>query len=539
MYLSYYNLHSKPFQISPDPHFLWLSEKHKEALATLKYGILDNKGLILLTGDIGLGKTTLIHALLNSLSTDVITATILDPGLKRLDFVNYIANAFNIEKTFRSKGDFLIHFNRFLNDAYLKKKKVLLIIDEAQRLSNDMLEEVRLLSNLEKQDVKLLNIFLVGQEELNSLLSQKETRALKQRITINYKIEPLTENEIHDYIQYRLKIAGTNKKIFTPSAVQAVFSFSQGCPRLINIICDHALLTGYVKEISTLSADLIHECEEELRLPNQKTSLHTQKKTTPYTPVSRSVQKPAFHTANKTTLQQDPKPVEVANKHRPVVKSSLRINLYKANTYAAPKKKKKRHFLTYVWMLLLLTAAGYLVYTFGKSIDFKQIQNYFIKNNSREISKAIAPFPSKPDPIDQHTQENLDKMAEMVIEKQEAEELFLVLPHKTVIPFEFNSSQMSQLAYKNLDSLAENILKHTNIQVIIKGYTDVSGNSSYNKKISEFRANLVKSYLIGKGIDPLIITSIGIGSENPVDSNTNQSGRKTNRRVEIEIKKLN
>ena len=148
MYLSYYDLASKPFQISTDPKFLWLGEKHKEALATLRYGVWDNKGFLLLTGDVGTGKTTLINALINNIKGKVIVATVPDPGLEKMDFFNYIANAFKIKKVFQSKGSFLIYFKYFLLHVYKKKGKVLLIIDEAQRLNQELLEEILLLSNI-------------------------------------------------------------------------------------------------------------------------------------------------------------------------------------------------------------------------------------------------------------------------------------------------------------------------------------------------------------------------------------------------------
>ena len=163
MYLSFYNLKTKPFQISTDPKFLWLGENYKEALASLKYGIMDNKGFLLLTGGIGTGKTTLINALVNSLGDNTIVAIVPDPDLEKLDFFNFIANAFKIKKMFHSKGAFIIYMSHFLHNAYNNNKKVLLIIDEAQRLNPNFLEEIRTLSNIEKQNTKLINIFFVGQ----------------------------------------------------------------------------------------------------------------------------------------------------------------------------------------------------------------------------------------------------------------------------------------------------------------------------------------------------------------------------------------
>ena len=151
----------KPFQISSDPKYLWLGEKHQEALAVLKYGIMDNRGFLLLTGDVGTGKTTLINALINSLGDNIISAIIPDPGLELIDFLNYIANAFKLNKTCLSKGEFLAEFQTFLHNSHCDNKKVLLIIDEAQRLNPEILEEIRLLSNIEREDEKLLNIFFV------------------------------------------------------------------------------------------------------------------------------------------------------------------------------------------------------------------------------------------------------------------------------------------------------------------------------------------------------------------------------------------
>jgi len=164
MYTSFYKLHSKPFQISSDPAFMWFGEKHKEALATLKYGILDNKGFLLLTGDVGTGKTSLINSLIQSLSEDIVCASVPDPSLEKMDFLNYIALAFGIDREFTSKGSFLIHFKQFLLEAHENNKKVLLIIDESQLLSQEMLEEIRLLSNIEKTDSKLINIFFCRPE---------------------------------------------------------------------------------------------------------------------------------------------------------------------------------------------------------------------------------------------------------------------------------------------------------------------------------------------------------------------------------------
>jgi type II secretory pathway predicted ATPase ExeA len=271
MYLPYYNLKAKPFQMSTDPAFLWLGEKHREALAVLKYAILENKGVLALTGDVGTGKTTLINALLRSLGEDTVTATIYDPRLEVLDFFNTVAAAFKIEGTFDGKGQFILKFMDFLIKTHERNQKILLIIDESQAINEDLLEEIRLLSNLEAEYTRLLNIFFVGQNEFVDILQKYENRALRQRVTIRYHIEPLSLNETAAYIKYRLEVSGTTAPIFDSGAIDEVFLFSGGYPRLINIMCDHALLSGYVREVQVINANLIRECREEL-LVSKKTS---------------------------------------------------------------------------------------------------------------------------------------------------------------------------------------------------------------------------------------------------------------------------
>ena len=269
MYLSFYDLNTEPFKISTDPAFLWLGEKHKEALATLRYGILGNKGILLLTGDVGTGKTTLINMLLKNLGEDTIVATVPDPGLDRMDFYNYVASAFDINKTFYTKGEFILYLTHFLKTAYADNKKVLLIIDEAQRLNKDLLEEIRLLSNIELQHTKLINLFFVGQIEFNDIISSEENKALRQRITLRYNIDPLNLDETTEYVKHRLQVAGAKRTIFNTNAISELYSFSQGYPRLINVICDFALLTGFVKEQKVIDAAIIRECASELKIPQK------------------------------------------------------------------------------------------------------------------------------------------------------------------------------------------------------------------------------------------------------------------------------
>lgn len=260
MYRSHYQLILKPFQLNTDPKFLWLGEKHKEALAILKYGVIDQKGFLLVSGDVGTGKTTLINALLENIGEDTLVATIRDPALNLIEFYNLIALSFDIPEKFSSKIEFLSYFKEFLKQKYSENKRVLLIIDEVHSLSRDLLEHIRLLSNIELPEEKLINIFFVGQNEIHQTLALPECRALRQRISLVYHIDPLSNHETGMYIKHRLKVAGTKQDIFTPEAIREIHKFSMGYPRMINTLCDHALLTGYVRDLTTISPSIINEC---------------------------------------------------------------------------------------------------------------------------------------------------------------------------------------------------------------------------------------------------------------------------------------
>ncbi len=266
MYRSHYDIRERPFEISTDTRFLWMGEKHKEALAMLKYGVLARKGFLLLTGDVGTGKTTLVNALMESLNEDTLVANITDPLLEPIDFFNFIAASFGMEERFDNKVDFLLRFAVFLRQENAAGKNVLLILDEAHRFSKDLLEQFRLLSNIELPEKKLINMFLVGQNEFNRTLMSTDCRALRQRITLTYNIKPLSEEETLEYVRHRLKVAGTEAEIFHREAVGEVYRFSQGYPRLINIICDHALLTGFVRQANKITPTIIKECSQELCL---------------------------------------------------------------------------------------------------------------------------------------------------------------------------------------------------------------------------------------------------------------------------------
>jgi general secretion pathway protein A len=260
MYCEYYGFVQRPFELTPDPSFLFLGEAHREGLATLVYGVQSGKGFVLLTGEVGTGKTTLLHALLAQLDPRTASAFIFNPRLSPLDFFEMLFQEYGIEKKCTNKADYLICLNEYLIERLGNNESTLLIVDEAQTLSAEMLEEIRLLSNLETPTSKLIQIMLVGQPELNEMLSRPALRQLRQRIALRHHLRPFDERELRDYVSERLAKAGyTGKPIFSRSGLKVLFEASAGIPRVINNVCDAALLQGYARELSTVDGKLIRE----------------------------------------------------------------------------------------------------------------------------------------------------------------------------------------------------------------------------------------------------------------------------------------
>ncbi|HEX7128357.1 MAG TPA: AAA family ATPase [Thermodesulfobacteriota bacterium] len=248
MYLRFFGFAERPFNVTPDPRFLYLSAHHQEALAILTYGVRERKGFLVLTGEVGSGKTTLLHTLLDRLDPNVRAAYLFNTSLSQADLMRAVVEDFGVPTTSTSVGDLVAELNAWLIDRLARGENSVLIIDEAQNLSRELLESVRLLSNLETSKEKLLQLVLVGQPELNLTLNHPSLRQLKQRISLRYHIPPLTRTETLDYIVQRLRIAGATGRIFTDRALDEIYYYSRGIPRLINILADNALLTAYAKE---------------------------------------------------------------------------------------------------------------------------------------------------------------------------------------------------------------------------------------------------------------------------------------------------
>jgi len=267
MYLSFFGLSEKPFAITPDPRYLYLSERHAEALAHLLYGINESGGFIQLTGEVGTGKTTVVRTLLSRVPHHADVAVILNPRVTPVEFLLTICEELGLgvdEANRSSVKEMVDALNRRLLSAHADGRRVIVIVDEAQNLSAEVLEQVRLLTNLETPTQKLLQIILIGQPELRELLDRTDLRQLAQRITGRYHLKPLSRDETQQYVRHRLRVAGATGEIFTPAALREVHRLSAGIPRVINVCCDRALLGAYTQEKRKITPSLVRRAAGEV-----------------------------------------------------------------------------------------------------------------------------------------------------------------------------------------------------------------------------------------------------------------------------------
>ncbi|MFN0124011.1 MAG: ExeA family protein [Blastocatellia bacterium] len=266
MYRQFYGLRDIPFSLTPDPRFLYFTASHREVMANLHYGIQHGKGLIVATGEVGTGKTTMLRAMLARLDRSVLTAYIFNPGLTVAEFYHYLATSFGITQ-YSSRSDLLMKLGKLLMMRHARGLRTVIIVDEAQGLDGKLLEEVRLLLNFETYTEKQLQIILAGQPELRQILNDPGLRQLKQRISLRCEIKPLRADEVSAYIRARLKTAGASRlDLFTSEAVALIFRASEGIPRLINNICDNSLLTGFAMSAKQVTPDIVAEVVTSLDL---------------------------------------------------------------------------------------------------------------------------------------------------------------------------------------------------------------------------------------------------------------------------------
>ena len=274
MYKDFYGLRANPFNVNPDPRYLFLTRHTEEALACLTYGIQSRKGFVLLTGEVGTGKTTLINKLLEWLRLQqVATAFIFNSRMNVPQFLDYLMADFGIPSDSRAKSQVLLRLYNWLLERYRAGETAVLIVDEAQSLSDEVLEEIRMLTNLETFTEKLLQIVLVGQPELEHKLKQPQLRQLRQRLTLRAKTHPLTLDETKAYVQQRLRIAGSNgHEIFEPEALVSIHQYASGIPRVINLLCEHCLVSAFVDQQKVIGPMVVDSVARDFDLGDNTTS---------------------------------------------------------------------------------------------------------------------------------------------------------------------------------------------------------------------------------------------------------------------------
>ena len=267
MYRSFFGLHLLPFGASPDPRFLFLRPQIKETLACLQYGITARKGFVVLTGEVGTGKTTLLKSALNTFDTGrITTAFVFNPRLEVLDFFEFLLTDFGVPPATRTKSAMLLQLNSWLIERYRAQQLCAIVVDEAQNLSWELLEEIRLLTNLETSSEKLVQIILSGQPELEEKLYHPSLRQLRQRIALWCRTQPLTVEETLAYIEERLRIAGATSQVFLPEAAELIYKYSKGIPRIINHLCEHTLIYAYAEQVKPIPAHIVESVGLELDL---------------------------------------------------------------------------------------------------------------------------------------------------------------------------------------------------------------------------------------------------------------------------------
>ncbi len=586
MYNSQYKFESKPFELRPDPAFLWLGEKYKEVLSTLRYGILANKGFLLLTGSGGMGKTTLINSLVEGLGDDVEYAIISDPRLDRIDFYNEIAAGFGMNTVFSSKVQFLIQFSHFLHKAHDEKKKVLLLIDDCHLLSQDMLEELRLLSNIEKADTKLINIFFIGEPRFNEVLVRQRNKAVRQRLILKSRLLPLNVNETGEYIQHRLCAAGGVEKVFTAKAIQLIYKHSRGVPRYINVLCEYALQRGASRGKKNVDHRLIKECVQRLDLETGASSDQADFSS----PDEKNL---------KSNFQRDTGVIEKNNGLPTMSGFSVENEIGRrgwlfilpllflicssvyyfyprnnvAHTVGKEKKQEKPVALKEPLIKVTTSPAASVLKSSDLEINKKKVaalKHAILSKAYREEPEAgseayrtVVELKSETvigqaetagveddfsvvdkDPVTGKDESSKTTVAEAPVEKlldlksvveQPKKDIPPMEPVKVVLPLRPNSLQLTRQAKRAFVRFVKKLRKYPGAQMLVKGYVSSDTDSRENRELSDKRAEAVGRLLIKYGIDREQLEIRGMGISDPIADNKTAAGRRKNRRVEIEV----
>jgi len=309
MYESFYNLREKPFTLLPDPGFLFLSDKHRMALTLLEYGLMNQAGFTVISGDIGTGKTTLIRHLLDNMDREHTVGLISNTHRDFGELLQWILLAFNLEHANMNKVEMYQRFVDFIIDEYAHNRRTVLIVDEAQNMAAETLEELRMLSNINADKDQALQVVLVGQRELRDTLRRPDLVQFAQRISVDYHLQPLSEDEVVGYIRHRVEVAGGNPDLFDTAACQAVHRFSGGVPRLINLLCDTALVYGYAQEKQQIDSALINDVAREKQQGGIFPTYAEPEPLQPEAQTSVGVTAPVEPEPEHTTIQEPVEPV--------------------------------------------------------------------------------------------------------------------------------------------------------------------------------------------------------------------------------------
>ena len=521
MYLDYYNIADNPFEIDKGKTSLWLGGNLPKVASTLKEAIMDRKGLVYLSGDTGTGKTTIIKMITDILQDQFIIATLSNPGLTGLDFYNVLSDRFKFNKNFKSKSAFLVQLRNFLRNSHSINKKILLIVNDADRLKIELFKELALLSDIELNDRKVISILLVGRKGWIEASIQKNIKRITDKIALVCNLDPLNEAESAEYIRYCLGTVGTvgtKKKIFSDKAIHEIFSFSRGNLNLINSICDLSLRKGFSYKKKIINAAIVIECGIELK---EKGAVGSDFKSHRKFVVGKEKKK-------KPTAVASPSP------KRWLWIKTLFVLLFIFSSYVLYKSQTENSSM---WRTDEIVHKNYDFHKLKEEeINSPDIPQEVNKNYSNSDFEKQVTAPVLPDikneglgPTAAGKRNGTDSLVKTVRE-------WPFSTYKKIIYFQYDSNILSPESLDILDEIADFAVDNPADEFIIKGYTDSTGVDSYNLTISKFRANSVKSYLIAKGADPTKLETFGLGSQNPIFSNRTAGGRKLNRRVEIELK---
>jgi general secretion pathway protein A len=545
MYTNFFGFSVKPFELTPDPRFLYLNEGLRETVATLLYGIRERRGFIIITGEPGTGKTTMLNAAADQFDEKIRIALISNTSLTFEDMLHVALVELNLAKTEEplNKRKAIQRLNDFSLRQNESGGNVALIIDEAQNLNRHSLENLRLLSNLQTPRHNLIQIVLAGQPELNVTLQKPELRQLVQRIGLRSRTTPLNEKDAYAYIQHRLKIAGyEGPPLFGNKAKKLIWSYSQGIPRTINILCDNSLLAGYALGRKRIDSAIVKEAIRDLSGKSFAESFENPADTGQNDHIFQiGIHEDNIHKAVPAREDQSDKKAGKTRKsyiisqniRRLFFPSDSRFNkLEKPNIEAksvngagsepvvATKKylgKRAAPFIALMVMLLIIAGI-----------------RFFKSGNS----DSAAVYQSNPAPASGTEKAPSLINRDIALVKADAEKSSqLSFPDEPlIIYFNHNSFEISDASLEILNRLSKSIINKQETKLIITGYTDSTGSKSYNDAISRRRAETVKNYLINKGVKRSKIYTKGLGAQNFVASNETENGRKLNRRVEIELK---